>query len=275
MPIHAPDGSVLVQWGEPIRLRQTRQYIPSKPSQEVFMRFALPFFLLGALMTSDISAQMPPPPMMTTGTLLTISAEAELKAAPDIASISAGVVTTAATAQEAMAQNATRMTAMIAALKKSGVADKDMQTSGLSLQPQYAYNNNDAPKLTGYQANNNVNVVVRKLDTLGTVLDTLASKGASNLNGPNFGVDQPDPIMDEARTKAVDKAMKRAELYARATGMKIKRIVSITEGGGMQQAPMPYAQNMSMAVKTSADTPIATGRVGIASSVTMTFELEK
>jgi uncharacterized protein len=240
------------------------------------MRFALPFFLLGVLMTSDISAQMPAqPPMITTGTLLTISAEAELKAAPDIASISAGVVTTAATAQEAMAQNATRMTAMIAALKKSGVADKDMQTSGLSLQPQYAYNNNDAPKLTGYQANNNVNVVVRKLDTLGTVLDTLASKGASNLNGPNFGVDQPDPIMDEARTKAVDKAMKRAELYARATGMKIKRIMSITEGGGMQQAPMPYAQNMSMAVKTSADTPIATGRVGIASSVTMTFELEK
>lgn len=239
------------------------------------MRAFLPLIVLGVIMTAETTAQLPPPPAMMAGTLLTVSAESELKTTPDIATISAGVVTTAATAQEAMAQNATRMTAMIGALKKAGVADKDMQTSGLSLQPQYVYNNNDAPKLTGYQANNNVNIVVRKLDSLGPVLDTMASKGASNLNGPNFGVDQPEPIIDEARTKAVQKAMARAELYARAAGMRVKRIAAITEGGGQQQPPMPYQQSMTMAVQTKMETPIAPGRVGLSSSVTMTFELEK
>ncbi len=236
------------------------------------MRFAALIVIMGTIMTSEILAQSPMAPV---GTLLTVQAEAELKAAPDIASISAGVVTTYATAQEAMAQNATRMTAMIAALKKAGVADKDMQTSGLSLQPQYVYNNNESPKLSGYQANNTVNVTVRKLETLGTVLDTLASKGASNLNGPNFAVDEPDPVLDDARTKAVQKAMKRAELYARAAGMRVKKIVAITEGGSIQQPPMPYQQSMMAQTKMASDTPIAPGRVGISASVTMTFELEK
>jgi hypothetical protein len=262
-------------YSEPIH--ETRAKKKPDRYQERPMRAALPFLILGALMTSEINAQMPmiPPHQAVMGTMLTVSAESELKAAPDMASISAGVLTTSATAQEAMTQNATRMTAMIAALKKAGVADKDMQTSGLSLQPQYIYNNNDAPKLSGYQANNTVNILVRKLDTLGPVLDTLASKGASNLNGPNFGFDQPDPILDDARTKAVQKAMQRAELYAKAAGMRVKRIVSIAESGGISQPPMPYQQSMMMAKQASDETPIAPGRIGLAASVTMTFELEK
>jgi uncharacterized protein len=248
-------------------------------SREKKMRQLYALGFAGVLMMSDVNAQQPAmmPPHVMMGTLLTVSADYDLKIAPDVASISAGVMTTAPNAQEAMAQNATRMTAMIAALRKAGVADKDMQTSGLSLQPQYFYNNNEPPKLTGYQANNNVNVIVHKLDTLGTVIDTLASKGATNLNGPTFGVDKPDGLMDEARGKAVEKAMRRGELYAKAAGMRVKRIVSITEGGGtMQQQPMVYQTNMTMAPRDAApDTPIAPGRIGMSASVTMTFELEK
>jgi uncharacterized protein len=245
--------------------------------RESAMRAAIIAAILGVMMMSETHAQQPgmmPPPMMT-GTMLTVQAEAQLKAAPDMASISAGVVTTAATAQEALAQNAKRMTAMLAALKEAKVEARDMQTSGVSLQPQYIYNNNEAPKLTGYQVTNTVDVVIRKLDGLGPVLDTLATKGASNMNGPNFSIYEPDPIMDEARTKAVQKAVKRAGLYAQAAGLRVKRIVSITEGGNIQQAPMPYQGNMVAQSKMADDTPIAPGRVGVSANVTMTFELEK
>jgi uncharacterized protein len=245
--------------------------------RESAMRAAIMSAILGVMMMSETHAQQPgmmPPPMMT-GTMLTVQAEAQLKAAPDMASISAGVVTTAATAQEALAQNAKRMTAMLAALKEAKVEARDMQTSGVSLQPQYIYNNNEAPKLTGYQVTNTVDVVIRKLDGLGPVLDTLATKGASNMNGPNFSIYEPDPIMDEARTKAVQKAVKRAGLYAQAAGLRVKRIVAITEGGNIQQAPMPYQGNMVAQSKMADDTPIAPGRVGVSANVTMTFELEK
>jgi uncharacterized protein len=249
--------------------------------RENAMRAAIIAGILGVMMMSETHAQqpgmMPSPTTLGTmlGTMLTVQAEAQLKAAPDMASISAGVVTTAATAQEALAQNAKRMTAMLAALKEAKVEARDMQTSGVSLQPQYIYNNNEAPKLTGYQVTNTVDVVIRKLDGLGPVLDTLATKGASNMNGPNFSIYEPDPIMDEARTKAVQKAVKRAGLYAQAAGLRVKRIVAITEGGNIQQAPMPYQGNMVAQSKMADDTPIAPGRVGVSANVTMTFELEK
>jgi uncharacterized protein len=241
------------------------------------MRAAVVSGILGIIMMGEAYAQQPgmmPPPAMT-GTLLTVQAEAQMKAAPDMATMSAGVVTTAATAQEALAQNAKRMSAMLAALKEAKIEPRDMQTSGVSLQPQYVYINNEPPKLTGYQVTNTVDVVIRKLDGLGPVLDTLATKGASNLNGPNFSIYEPDPMMDEARTKAVQKAVKRADLYANAAGMRVKRIVSITEGGNIHQAPTPYQGNMVAQSKMADDTPIAPGRVGITANVTMTFELEK
>ncbi len=236
-------------------------------------------FALGGLlaMSTDTPAQMPPPgmpphgPMM--GTLLTVQAEAEVRVAPDVATLSTGVVTTAATGKEALAQNAQRMNAMLTGLKAAGVADRDIQTSGISLQPQYVYNTNEAPKLTGYQASNAVNVTVRKLDQVGSVMDSMASRGASNLNGPNFTVDNPEPLLDEARTLAVKKAITRANLYARAASMKVKRIVAIAEGSVQRAEPVMQMQ-MRSAAKSSDETPVEAGRISQPASVTMTFELE-
>jgi uncharacterized protein len=236
----------------------------------------LPLIALGAFMSIDTAAQIAPQfNISQAGTLLTVQTSAEVKTPPDIASISSGVMTIAPTGKEAMTQNAVRMAAMMASLKTSGIADKDIQTSGITLQPQYFYgSNNEPPKLTGYQAQNIINVTVRKLDNLGNVIDAMASKGATNLNGPNFTVDNTEPLLDQARERAVQKAIKRAELYARAASLRVKRIVSIQEGSGQQPQPI-VQQTTAFAEAKIADTPIAIGRVELSVAVTMTFELEK
>jgi uncharacterized protein YggE len=205
---------------------------------------------------------------------LTLSAEAEVQAAPDIADIGAGVVTQATDAQAALAANSAQMTRVVAALKKAGVADRDIQTSGLNLQPQYRYEQNQPPTLTGFQAANRVQVTLRDLKGSGRIIDTLVKEGANQIDGPSFRVANPDPLMDKARTEAVAKARTRADLYARAAGLRVKRITSISEGFE-QRPPMPMMRSMAMAdVAAAPPPPVAPGEVGLVARVTMAFELE-
>ncbi|PZN93713.1 MAG: hypothetical protein DCF31_11920 [Alphaproteobacteria bacterium] len=206
-------------------------------------------------------------------TTLTIVAEGRVTRAPDVAEVSGGVVTTAATAAAAMSENATRMTAVVAAIRKAGVADRDIQTSGLNLQAQYRYENNQAPILTGYQASNTVKLRLRKLADAGRLLDTLVAVGANQLNGPVFSIDDDTGALDEARIQAVATARKRAELYARAAGLKIGRIVRISEVAGAPEEPRPMA--MTMRAKASdAAPPVEPGEVALTVDVTMVFELQ-
>lgn len=206
---------------------------------------------------------------------LTLSAEAEVQAAPDIADIGAGVVTQAADAGSALAANSTQMTRVVTALRKAGIADRDIQTSGLSLQPQYRYEQNQAPILTGFQAANRVQVTLRDLKGSGKVIDTLVKEGANQIDGPNFRISAPEPLLDKARAEAVRKARARAELYAQAAGLKVKRITSISEGFE-QRPPMPMMRSVAMADAAPAapPPPIAPGEVGLVARVTMAFELE-
>ncbi len=203
---------------------------------------------------------------------LTVSAEGKVARAPDIADISGGVVTIAPTAAAAMADNARRMTAVVAAVRKAGIAERDIQTAGLSLQPQYRYDNNQPPALTGYQATNTVNLRIRKLADTGRLLDALVAVGANQLNGPNFRVDAADAALDEARTAAVATARARAELYAKAAGVHIKRIVSISESGGNPEPRPIMARAMAMKA-ADAETPVSPGEVSLTVSVTMVFEI--
>jgi uncharacterized protein len=226
--------------------------------------------LCATLLPMTVAAQpmMPPPP-----TTLQVAATAEIRAAPDMAMMSAGVITNAATAKAAMQANATRMTAVMEAIKAAGIDAKDIQTSGISLQPQYRYAENQPPVVTGYQASNSVNVRVRKIDGVGPVMDALVAKGANQINGPSFMIANEEAAMDQARKDAVARARKRAELYADAAGMRVKRIVSISEGGGYQQ-PMPMVRAMAMEAKQSmADTPVAPGETTLSVTVNMVFEL--
>jgi uncharacterized protein YggE len=238
-------------------------------------RWLVPLMLATTSLAAPVAAQEAPGRVAAiTGTRLDILAEGSVSRAPDVALISAGVVTQAATAAAAMSENASRMAATVAALKRAGVADKDIQTSSISLSPQYRYIENRPPVITGYQASNQVNVRFREIKRAGGILDALVAVGANQINGPNFMVDEPEDALDEARTVAIAKARARAELYARAAGLRVKRILTISEGGGYAPPPPPVPMLQARAEKSAADTSIEPGEQRLSVSVSVSFELE-
>lgn len=206
------------------------------------------------------------------GTRLDISATGEVSRVPDLAIISAGVQTLQPTATAAIEENATRMERVRAALKRAGIADADIQTSSISLNPEYRYAENQPPVLTGYRASNTVNVKFRDLKRSGAILDALVREGANQLNGPSLTIDKLEEAYDEARIKAIAVGRRRAELYARALGMRVVRILSVSEGGGSFPGPMPvaYARDAAMAVSK---TEIIPGTQDIQVTVSISFEL--
>jgi uncharacterized protein len=225
-----------------------------------------------ALLIATPALAQPMPPQT-----LEISAQVEVRSVPDLAVLSAGVMSQAPTAKAALDDNAKRMTAVIAALREAGLAERDLQTSGLSIQPVYSYRPNVPPQLTGYQATNAVEARVRQLDKLGGIIDAVVARGANQLSGPSFLVEKPDAALDSARADAVRKARARASLYAEAAGLKVKRILSISETPGWR-GPMPMpAQVMrqsGIAMDAAAAAPVAPGQVAMAAVVQVVFELE-
>jgi uncharacterized protein YggE len=230
-----------------------------------------------AAMTASAQTTPPTPPMvpMTTsdGTLLSVSAQAEAKRVPDVATISAGVVTQAADANAAMRANAAQMEKVMDAIKAAGIAERDIQTSGVNLNPQYKYVENQNPTIIGYQASNTVNLKVRDVAKLGKVLDALEASGANQVNGPSFEIDQPEPVYDEARRAALDKAQARAQMYAKTRGMRVRRIVSISEGGGFHPpVPMPMMA-MARDSKMESQTAVSPGETTLSVDLDVVFEL--
>jgi uncharacterized protein YggE len=185
------------------------------------------------------------------GTTLDVTAEGRTTRVPDVATIRAGVVSQGGTAAAALADNAGRMTRVLAALRSSGIAPRDIQTATVNLSPQYRYTDGQPPAILGYQASNSVAVRFRDVAKAGAILDTLVAQGANQIDGPSLAIDQPDAALDEARTDAVKRAQARAQLYARAAGLQVARIVSISEtgqgDGGEPRPPMIYARTNSVA----------------------------
>lgn len=225
-------------------------------------------------------AQQAPAPAIESGhTMLTVTAQGSSTREPDLASYSAGVTSQGATASEALSANSAQMSKVIAALKRAGVADKDVQTSNLSVSPVYAQpkrlpdgNYEDGPqKIVGYQANNTVAVRQRKLADMGKVIDALVTAGANQVNGPNFQLSQPDAAMDEARMEAMKSARARADLYARAAGLRVARIVSISESSGYSPQPVMFMRKA--AADMAAAPPVAAGELEMNVNVTVQFEL--
>ena len=207
------------------------------------------------------------------GTLLNVSAQAEASRVPDIATISAGVVTQAVDGNTAMRQNAEQMSRVLAAVKAAGVAAKDVQTSGISLNPQYRYEENQPPRITGYQASNTVNVKLREVAKMGKVLDALVASGANQVNGPSFEVDKPEAAYDEARIAAIKQAQARAQTYADALGMRVRRVVSISEGGAGFPRPMPMMRAMAADAGMARETSVSPGESTLSVSLEVVFEL--
>jgi hypothetical protein len=242
------------------------------------MMLLRPLLLALALATTlPMTSQATPTDLATAaqpGTLLSIAASAEASRAPDIATLSTGVVTQSLEANTAMRQNAVQMDKVMTALRAAGIAERDIQTSGINLNPQYKYADNLPPKIVGYQASNTVNVKVRQLDKLGKVLDTLVAQGANQINGPSFGIDKPDAAYTEARIAAVKKAQAQAQTYAETLGLRVLRIISINEGVSSQPQPMPVLRMMAVAAAPmEKDTAVAAGESAVSVSLEMVFEL--
>ena len=199
--------------------------------------------------------------------LLTVTGEGTVAAAPDSAMIRLGVSSTGKTARAASDANAREMTVVLAAIKESGVADRDIQTTSLSLQPQYDPSKTGAARLIGFQANNQVTVKIRDVGRLPTVLDRAIAGGANEMSGIEFVVSEQGKLLDKARTEAIADARRKAELYATAAGMKVGRVMAISEEGS---APPPRA---FQALRAGAATPIAPGEQTLRAVVTVSYEL--
>ncbi len=212
-------------------------------------------------------------PVLVDGTILDVSATGTSTRVPDVALIQAGVVTQAATAAEAMQQNGARMASVLAALRKAGIAERDIQTANVSLSPQYRYAQNEAPVITGYQASNQVSVRFRDVARSGAILDALVREGANNIQGPNLMVDKPEAALDEARVDAIKRARARAELYAQAAGLRVERILSISEGGAMPPPPMPMVM-MRARAEAAADTEVVAGERELSVNLSVRFLLK-
>ena len=224
-------------------------------------------------MTANAQSVAEPGTASPQGTLLSVSAEASAHRVPDVATLSTGVVTQAADANAAMRTNAQQMDKVMAAIRAAGIAERDVQTSGINLNPQYKYVENAPPSIVGYQASNTVNVKVRDLSKLGKVLDAFVEQGANQINGPSFEVDKPDEAYDEARVAAIRKAQARAQTYADALGLKVRRIISIGEGGASFPRPMPMLRAMAADAGFAKETAISPGESTLSVNIEVVFEL--
>ncbi len=223
------------------------------------------------IMTASAQSPEIAGPARADGTLLSVSAHAEASRVPDVASLSAGVVTRAADANAALRANAAQMARVMQAIRAAGVAERDIRTTGINVNPDYRYTENQPPTITGYQASNTVSLKVRDIGKLGDVLDALVASGANQVNGPSFEIDQPEAAYDEARRAALERAQARAEMYGKALGLRVRRIVSISEGGGFQP-PMPI-MGKAMAMDRMESTPVSPGETTLSASLDVVFEL--
>ncbi|MBY0381084.1 MAG: SIMPL domain-containing protein [Xanthobacteraceae bacterium] len=204
---------------------------------------------------------------------VSVSGEATIAVAPDRAEISAGVTSQGKTAKQASEVNNKAMGDVLLALKGAGVDQKDLQTSQLSLQPLFENRNANSggqQQIVGYRASNRVTVKLRDVGMVANTIDALVGAGANDIDGVSFAVSQTSKLLDDARTKAMDDAHRKAEIYAQAAGMTLGLPLSISEDGA---APPAIFRKMAMRA-AAAPAPIAPGEDTLRVSVNVTYELK-
>jgi uncharacterized protein YggE len=222
--------------------------------------------VVGALLAAILPAlaETTPPAISVTG-------EAQVSVAPDLAQIDGGVTTEAKTAREASEANNKAMAAILPALKAAGVAETDIRTSRLSLFPQSAPSRPNGPvQITGYRASNRVTVRIRDITKVAPTIDALVAAGANDIGGINFIVSQESKLLDDARVRAIEDARRKAEIYARAANVRLGAPVSISEEGS-GGPPVPVRAQF----KAGAATPIAPGEEMLRVAVTVSYEILK
>lgn len=226
---------------------------------------------LAIVQAAPATAQgVPAPADAFAGTRLDVVATGQVIRVPDIVRVSAGVATQAPTAGEALRQNAALMARARAALARAGIAERDVQTQSLQLSAIYRSGDYQRQEVTGYRASNTIIVRFRDVGSAGRVLDALVAEGVNELQGPMLGFDDVEAARDEARTAAIASARARAELYARALGMRVKRVAYVTEA----QPDRFESGGVFNVAGPATDTLIDPGGRSIGARVTVTFELE-
>jgi uncharacterized protein len=217
----------------------------------------------GALLVAPAQAQNAAP------ATISVTGEATVSVPPDLAEVDGGVTTEAKTAREASESNNVAMGKVLLALKGAGIAEKDIQTSRLSLQPQNAPNRSGPPAIVGYSASNRVTIRVRDVTKVADVIDTLVSAGANDIGGIHFSVSAASKLLDDAREQAIADARRKAEIYAKATGVALGSPLSISEEGS--PAPMPFRK---MVGAMAAAAPVAQGEETLAVIVNVSWAIK-
>jgi uncharacterized protein len=202
---------------------------------------------------------------------ITVTGQGQQSAVPDQANLSAGVATIARTADAALAANAQKMNAVFAALRNIGVPERAMQTSNFSVSPQYSNSDNSGQHITGYQVSNQVDVTLDDTKKLGPAIDALVGSGANQINSVSFGLRDNGPLMTKAREAAMADARQRAETLARAGGVSVGTVLSISEGSSEMPRPVMYRM---AAMAAPASTPTAAGEQSVSVTVSVTYELK-
>ncbi|MCP3474711.1 SIMPL domain-containing protein [Bradyrhizobium sp. CCGUVB1N3] len=203
---------------------------------------------------------------------VSVSGEASVSAAPDLAQIDAGVANDAKTAKEASDANNAAMGKVLLALKSAGIDEKDYQTSRLSLQPQYAPNRSSgASPVVGFRASNRVTVKTRDVTKVAGIIDTLVGAGANDIGNISFEVTQASKLLDGAREQALADARRKAEIYAKAAGVTLGAPLSISEGGG----PMPlFKSRIAAAPMAAAPAQVAPGEETLSVTVNVSWAIK-
>ncbi|QND53734.1 SIMPL domain-containing protein [Phyllobacterium sp. 628] len=212
---------------------------------------------------------------------ITVTGEGEASAAPDTAVLSLVVLQEKPTAREALTANNDTMAKVLDAMKKAGIAERDLQTSGFSIDPRYVYPENkngqqpQAPKIVGYAVSNSLSVRVRDLKKVGEILDQSVTLGVNQGGNLTFTNDKPDTIIEEARKKAVANAIAKAKTLTEAAGVEVGKVIEISE---QSFQPRPYAAGAPrvkmMAAEASDSVPVAAGENSYNVTVNVTFELK-
>jgi uncharacterized protein YggE len=205
--------------------------------------------------------------------LITMTGQGEARAIPDQAQLWAGVVSEGKTAAAALSDNSAKMNAVFAALRDQGIADKDIQTSGFSVSPQYTpYNAKEPRHITGYRVSNRVHVIVSDVKAVGRTLDTLVRAGANQINSVSFSIAHPKRLSTKARKEAVKDATEKAKTFAHEAGVRLGPVQSITQAAGNSGGPRPMMATALVRREAKA-TPTAPGEQSVTARVTITWQI--
>jgi len=234
-------------------------------------RFVLPLLAVPMLAAVPAAAEVQ---VSSTGPIVELTVNESVEAEPDIVTVGAGVTTQAPTAVEAMRTNATSMQSVVDRIKALGVAERDIQTTGINLGAQYDYDQSARRQVfRGYQASNRVSVKLRDIQRTGEVLDALVAAGATDLNGPDWSIDDDTSARAQARRQAMETARAQALEYARAAGYSDIRLLEVSETIA-QQPPMPYLR-AERAQAADASTPVQPGMVQAGVTIRVSYEMTR